>query len=135
MLPGRLNTKFRSENVSQLLDLFMASKLCLATSATSFTCEIEATRGKRWRFVSLNGTLDVRGLLQDWEAWLREADKLYDRFLGDVGDPPFFYHEVASVGLLASAAVMAGFVPPAEYAAIKRGRNDKRTRVDGRADL
>ncbi|WP_234181014.1 hypothetical protein [Sphingopyxis sp. NFH-91] len=76
-----------------------------------------------------------RGLLQDWEAWLEQADKLYDRFLGDVGDSPFLFHEVASVGFLASAAAMAGFVPLAEYAVIKRGRNDKRTRVDGRADL
>src|SRR3546814_13756400 len=73
-----------------------------------------------------------RGLLQDWEAWLEQADKLYDRFLGDVGDSPFLFHEVASVGFLASAAAMAGFVPLAAYAVIKRGRNDKRTRVDGR---
>lgn len=76
-----------------------------------------------------------RGLLQDWEAWLKQADKLYGRFLDDVGDSPFLYHEVASVGFLASAAAMAGFVPLAEYEVIKRGRNDKRTRVDGRADL
>lgn len=76
-----------------------------------------------------------RGLLQDWEAWLTQADILYDRFLETVGDSPFVYHEVASVGFLASSAAMAGFVPLAEYEVIKRGRNDKRTRVDGRADL
>src|SRR3546814_20238307 len=74
-----------------------------------------------------------RGLLQDWEAWLEQADKLYDRFLGDVGDSPFLFHEVASVGFLAPAAAMAGFVPLADYAVIKRGRNDQRTRGDSRA--
>jgi hypothetical protein len=76
-----------------------------------------------------------RGLLRDWKAWLTQADKLYGRFLGEVGDSPFVYHEVASVGFLASSAAMAGFVPLAEYEVIKRGQHDKRTRVDGRADL
>lgn len=76
-----------------------------------------------------------RGLLADWEAWLRQADKLYMRLLDRIGDPPFLYHEVASVGFLASAAAMAGFTPLAEYEVIKRGRQDKRARVDGRADF
>jgi hypothetical protein len=63
------------------------------------------------------------------------ADKLYCRFLDRVGDSPFLYHEIASVGFLASAAAMAGFTPLAEYEVIKRGRDDKRARVDGRADF
>lgn len=77
----------------------------------------------------------LRGLLADWDAWLEQADVLYLRFLDRVGDSPFLYHEVASVGFLASAAAMAGFTPLAEYEVVKRGRDDKRARVDGRADL
>jgi hypothetical protein len=77
----------------------------------------------------------LRGLISDWENWLIQADSLYCRFLDRVGDSPFLYHEVASVGFLASAAAMAGFVPLAEYEIIKRGHDDKRARVDGRADL
>jgi hypothetical protein len=76
-----------------------------------------------------------RGLLADWDSWLRCADELYSRFLVRTGDSPFVYHEVASVGFLASAAAMAGFVPLAEYEVVKRGRDDKRARVDGRADF
>ena len=76
-----------------------------------------------------------RGLLADWDKWLINADDLYCRFLDRVGDSPFLYHEVASVGFLASAAAMAGFTPLAEYEVIKRGRDDKRARVDGRADF
>lgn len=75
------------------------------------------------------------GLLADWEKWLINADKLYCRFLDRVGESPFYYHEVASVGFLASAAAMAEFIPLAEYEIVKRGREDKRTRVDGRADF
>lgn len=64
-----------------------------------------------------------------------EADRLYTRFFDHVGDSPFLYHEIASVGFLASAAAMAGFVPLAEYEVVKRGHDDKRARVDGRADF
>jgi hypothetical protein len=77
----------------------------------------------------------LKGLLDDWDAWMTEADKLYSRFLDRLEASPFAYHEVASVGFLASAAVMAGFVSLAEYEIIKRGRHDKRTKGDGRADL
>jgi hypothetical protein len=77
----------------------------------------------------------LHGLRADWDAWLREAEKLYGRFEDRVGESPFYYHEVAAVGFLASAAAMAGFVPLAEYEVIKRGRTDKRAKVDGRADL
>ena len=76
-----------------------------------------------------------KGLLADWEQWMRAADGLYSRFLERVGDSPFYYHEVASTGFLASAAAMAGFIPLAEYEILKRGRQDKRTKSDGRADL
>lgn len=75
------------------------------------------------------------GLLGNWERWLSKADDLYCRFLDRTGDSPFLYHEVASVGFLASAAAMAGFIPLAEYEIIKRGHDDKRARVDGRADF
>ena len=77
----------------------------------------------------------LRGLVSDWDAWLEQAHVLYLRFLDRVGDSPFLYHEVASVGFLASAAAMAGFTPLAEYEVVKRGREDKRARVDGRADF
>jgi hypothetical protein len=77
----------------------------------------------------------LRGLLSDWDGWLEQADTLYLRFLDRVGDSPFLYHEVASVGFLASAAAMAGFTPLAEYEIVKRARYDKRAHVDGRADL
>lgn len=75
------------------------------------------------------------GLLSDWEQWLSKADNLYCRFLERTGDSPFLYHEVASVGFLASAAAIAGFIPLAEYEIVKRGHADKRARVDGRADF
>lgn len=76
-----------------------------------------------------------RGLIGDWNAWLEQADDLYVRFLARVGDSPFTFHEVASSGFLASAAALAGFIPLAEYEIIKRGKLDRRTRADGRADL
>jgi hypothetical protein len=76
-----------------------------------------------------------RTLLSDWERWLNAADVLYGRFLERVGDSPFYYHEVASVGFLATAAGIAGFLPMNEYEIIKRGTNDRRTKGDGRADL
>lgn len=76
-----------------------------------------------------------RGLISDWDAWMRQADALYMRFLDRVGESPFGYHEVAATGFLASAAAMAGFIPLAEYEIIKRGKADRRTRSGGRADL
>lgn len=76
------------------------------------------------------------GILSDWEAWLRRADQLYERFTDRLeGDSPFDYHEVASVGFLSNAAAMAGYLPMNEYDVFKRGRSDKRTKVPGRADL
>ena len=76
-----------------------------------------------------------RGLTGDWEAWFRAADGLYNRFLERTGESPFYFHEVASVGFLASASALAGFIPLAEYEVIKRAHHDKRIKVDGRADL
>lgn len=77
-----------------------------------------------------------KGILSDWESWLRNADKLYDRFTDRLeGDSPFDYNEVASVGFLSNAAAMAGYLPMNEYDIFKRGRSDKRTKVLGRADL
>lgn len=76
-----------------------------------------------------------RGLVHDWNRWLRHADALYNRFFDQVNESPFYFHEVASTGFLASAAAMAGFVPLAEYEIIKRKQADRRIKVDGRADL
>lgn len=76
-----------------------------------------------------------RGLLADWDSWMREADKLYIRFLERTGESPFYFHEVASVGFLASSAALAGFLPVAEYEIVKRAKHDRRIKVDGRADL
>lgn len=69
------------------------------------------------------------------EKWLRSADKLYARFYDRLDDSPFDYHEVASVGFLGAAAALAGFLPLNEYDVSKRGKNDKRKKVPGRADL
>ena len=76
-----------------------------------------------------------RGLCDDWEKWLKSADKLYNRFVEREGVSPFRFHEVASVGFLASASAVAGFLPLAEYEIIKRAAHDRRLKVDGRADL
>lgn len=81
------------------------------------------------------GDCRQRGLVTDWGRWLRQADKLYERFVSRVGESPFYFHEVASTGFLASAAALAGFVPLAEYEIVKRAKADRRVKVDGRADL
>lgn len=74
--------------------------------------------------------------MADWENWLKSADKLYRRFVDRLdGDSPFDYHEVASVGFLASAAAMAGFLPMNEYDVVKLEKSDKRVKIPGRADL
>jgi hypothetical protein len=75
-------------------------------------------------------------LISDWETWLKSADQLYKRFVERLdGDSPFDYHEVASVGFLANAAAMAGYLPMSEYDVFKRGKSDKRVKEPGRADL
>ncbi|WP_156323702.1 hypothetical protein [Citromicrobium sp. WPS32] len=75
-------------------------------------------------------------ILADWDAWMKAASQLYRRFGRRLdGDSPFEYHEVAAVGFLANAAALAGFIPMNEYDVFKRGRDDKRTKVRGRADL
>jgi hypothetical protein len=76
-----------------------------------------------------------KGLMSDWKQWLMNADTLYNRLTARLGDSPFQLHEVASVGFLASAAAMAGFLPVNEYDIVKKGRSDKREKVPGRADL
>lgn len=76
-----------------------------------------------------------RGLIADWDQWMTQADELYTGFFERIGESPFTYHEVASAGFLASAAALAGFIPLAEYEIVKRGRADRRTKADGRADL
>jgi hypothetical protein len=75
------------------------------------------------------------GLIEDWDRWLSKADKLYERFLDQVGVSPFYFNEVASSGFLASAAAVAGFVPLSEYEIDKRSKVDRRVKVHGRADL
>ena len=83
----------------------------------------------------LKGDGRRRGLLSDWEKWLRQADKLYSRFLTRTEESPFCYHEIASVGFLASAAAIAGYLPFAEYDIVKRSKYDRAANVNGRADL
>lgn len=76
-----------------------------------------------------------RGVLSDIETWLAAANDLYDPFLERVGQSPFYFHEIACAGFLASAAAVAGFIPLTEYAVVKRLKGDLRYRYDGRADL
>lgn len=75
------------------------------------------------------------GVLADTETWLGAADDLYTPFLRRVGQSPFYFHEVACAGFLASAAAVAGFIPLTEYAVVKREKGDLRRKYDGRADL
>ncbi|MEM6476351.1 MAG: hypothetical protein AAF687_09310 [Pseudomonadota bacterium] len=75
------------------------------------------------------------GLVSDWEKWLEEADGLYNKLLHRAGYSPFYHHEVSSVGLLASAAALAGFLPMMEYEIRKKKRIDMRRKGEGRADL
>lgn len=77
----------------------------------------------------------LRGLRNDWGLWLEEVEALYVRWVKRIDHSPFEYHEVSCVGLLASAAALAGFLPMAEYEIRKSGRTDGRARFNGRADL
>lgn len=64
------------------------------------------------------------------------ADELYLRFHNRLdGDSPLNYHEVATVGFFASSAAMAGYLPMNEYDVFKKGKDAKRTKQRGRADL
>jgi hypothetical protein len=76
-----------------------------------------------------------KGILADWERWLREADRLYYRHLDELEYSPFEYHEVAAVGFLAAAAARSDFLTLNEYEIVKRSQSDKRCKVPGRADL
>lgn len=75
-------------------------------------------------------------LLADWEKWLKSADKLYLRMYQRLeGESPFDYNEMSCVGLLCSAAGIAGHLPMLEYNIVKAASHDRRFRVGGRADL
>lgn len=76
-----------------------------------------------------------RALIADWERWLTAADSLYMSLLERIDYAPFLLHEITRAGLLACAASQAGFLPLMEYALAKKGRDDKRLRENGRADL
>jgi len=74
-------------------------------------------------------------LLRHWTEWMREADRWYCRYVEEVGESPFDFHEVAAVGFLSAAAARAGFLTLNEYQLYKRSQNDFRKWVPGRADL
>jgi hypothetical protein len=76
-----------------------------------------------------------RGLASDWEAWLREADSLYGRYLERIDASPFDFNEVSAVGFLAAAAARTGFLTLNEYEIVKTSQSDRRKKVPGRADL
>ncbi|WP_336960091.1 hypothetical protein [Sphingobium aquiterrae] len=74
-------------------------------------------------------------ILSDWESWLREADKIYCRYLNEIEESPFDFNEVSAVGFLSAAAARIGFLTLNEYEIIKRDQRDKRRKRPGRADL
>jgi len=76
-----------------------------------------------------------RGLMADWELWLREADLLYGRYLERIEESPFDFNEVSAVGFLSAAAARKDFLTLNEYEIVKRDRSDRRRKVPGRADL
>ncbi|MBA2936243.1 hypothetical protein HZF05_19350 [Sphingomonas sp. CGMCC 1.13654] len=76
-----------------------------------------------------------KGVLSDWEIWLREADRLYCRYLEEIEESPFNFNEVSAVGFLSSAAARSGFLTLNEYEIIKRDQSDRRRKRPGRADL
>jgi hypothetical protein len=76
-----------------------------------------------------------KALNTDWDQWMEAADDLYLRFLKRVGVSPFWFHEVASAGFLASSAALAGFIPVAEYEITKAAADEAGVEGNGRADL
>lgn len=76
-----------------------------------------------------------KSLIEDWERWLREADKIYARYLDEIGDSPFTFNEISAVGFLSAAAARVGYLSLHEYECIKRDQSDRRVKKAGRADL
>ena len=76
-----------------------------------------------------------RTVVRHWNSWLREADRWYCRYVRQVDESPFDFHEVAAVGFLSCAAARANFVTLNEYQLVKISQTDRRKRVPGRADL
>lgn len=66
---------------------------------------------------------------------MQAADFLYTRTLQRIGYTPFLHHEVSTVGLLASAASLAGYVALMEYEVPKSVRGPSGFSWNGRADL
>ena len=85
------------------------------------------------------GTLKCDGRHKDrvvFERWLEQTTAVVnDLSSWGEGYYPFHDNELAGVSLLIAGAARAGFAPIAEYKLRKRGKKDKRTRTDGRADL
>jgi hypothetical protein len=71
---------------------------------------------------------------RDWKPWLEHIGSLYNRYVAEEYPSPFALHEQATVGLLVSAAALGGYLSYNEYELSKKGRDDKRRRVEGRAD-
>jgi hypothetical protein len=76
-----------------------------------------------------------RGLASDWDSWLREADRLYGRYLDEIDASPFEFNEVSAVGFLTVAAARCDFLTLNEYEISKSNKLDRRKKAAGRADL
>lgn len=76
-----------------------------------------------------------KAIARDWSPWLEQIGLWYDRYAAEEYPVPFSLHEQATVGLLVSAAASSGYLSYNEYELSKKGRDDKRKRVAGRADF
>lgn len=82
-----------------------------------------------------SGDQRFKSIARDWSPWLQEIGHLYNRYIDEQYPSPFSLHEQATVGLLVSAAARAGYLNYNEYELSKKGPDDKRRRVPGRADF
>ena len=71
-----------------------------------------------------------------FERWMTSVAVICDEFWAASEEfYPFHDNEISAVSVLLAGAARAGFSPVAEYRLKKRGRLDKRSKPDGRADL
>lgn len=89
---------------------------------------------KRIRAEKLSGKESTREY-RYFQPWLDRAAEITREFATTYDDDPFAYNETASVSLLCSAAVSAGYLALAEFIQNKRARFDHRRHVPGRWDL
>ena len=86
-----------------------------------------------WHKKSRSNSVEARA----WDRWFAEIPSLrkeYFEFIGQDHDV-FSYNEASSAGLFACGAARARMIALPEYVCLKKGRRDKRRRVNGRADL